>query len=289
MDCTECGAAISEDASYCTSCGAEVQATARTGPAPAPQVGREEIPSDAVGVKISCPYCGERPVESVARAHRVTGLVLWVRWDRFSVLGCHRCIRNELLKAAGKNFLVGWWGITAFFINLFAAPYCLVRSFVKRGVNEHLVEALHETGVPWEYLQEGEDFDPARHSFARFNAQALVQLGVALMDAGRLNTGVEEDVIVDSLSEGFGLPPQETRGMIDRAREAPQPLAVVAEGLDGLLDDEGKEAAIVFGLSVAAADGEIEDEELAILGELYEHMDVTDQQVDSALEQLGLA
>lgn len=252
-----------------------------------PGGGGREVPPDAVGVKLTCPYCGERPVESVARAHRVTGLVLWVRWERYGVLGCHRCIRDELLKAAGKNLLVGWWGITAFFINLFAAPYCLVRAFVKRGVNNHLVEALDETGVPWEYLREGEDLDPARHSFDRFNARALVQLGVALMDAGRWNTGAEEDVIVESISDAFDLPVSDVRGMMERARKDPQPLADVAEGLGGLLDDEGKQAAIVFGMYVAEADGRIEDEELDLLHKVAEHMEVTEEQVDSAMEHVA--
>lgn len=281
MSCPRCGAGT-VDGWRCDDCGAELAADG--GADFEEPVGPPSVPSDAVAVDVACPHCGRNPIESVARGYRVTGMLLAYQRKTLRVVGCQSCIRKKLLVAAVKNLLLGWWGVRAALTNLFAVPWNVARAFVSRGPNENLVAALEESGIPFGFVREGEEWDPLDHDDVELYVDGLVRLACAVMEADGSASAVERETVVEVAGEVF--PDHSTEEVAETVEEYSGDdvdVLGVSEGLAPLLTDEGKQLALNFVLAVASADDEVTDSEVEVVEEVAAGLDLSRDQIEEAL------
>lgn len=234
-----------------------------------------EVPPDAVGVDLPCPHCGRRPIASAATGYRLTGMVFAYRAEKTRILGCQPCIRRTLLGGAGRNLLVGWWTTIAFFLNPLAIAWNVGRAFVDRGPNEHLVDALRESGVRYEFLADDEWDPDADHRVLA--AGDVVELVAATAAAGE-STDVE--AVAHLVAERF--PDADRSEIRDRLAERPGAAVDVAEAsaaLGTVLTDERKERLAALLVDVARADGGLDVGELHVLSEVADGLDLPDDRM----------
>lgn len=244
-----------------------------------------EVPAGAVAVDVTCPHCGERPIETVAKGYRVTGLVLFMQRKTLRFVGCQHCIRRKLLGATMKNLVLGWWGIKSFVFNCFAIPWNLSRGFIARGPNEHLVEALEESGIPYEFIDDLAEFDPAAHHDDELYLDGMLRLAAATMMADGDADPEEVETVLEVTGEMFpdhdgGEVRDRLEGFVGTAADVGE----VAAGLGTMLTDEGKQLALAFVLEVAAADDEVDDGEVEVFGEVAAGLGFSEDEVRELLQ-----
>jgi uncharacterized tellurite resistance protein B-like protein len=290
--CPDCNRDVDPSGDVCPHCSASLVGVAGpSDPATAPgetggaaSTRGTAVPDDAVAVDIACQHCGERPVEEVAKGYRVTGLLLAYRITTVRSLGCHRCNRRELWRLAGKNLLIGWWSITSILINPFATLYNVGRSLIHRGPTPALAEALNDAGLDYEFMADADDFDLDRHTEEELHLRSLIRLGCATMltdgQATRAEATAMRDAAVTMYPE---YPTAEIEERIRKSADSVTNAIQVARGLSELLTPAGKEQALQFVAAVAAADDEVDPEEMELISRIADAMEMTDADVERAL------
>ncbi|MFB6073643.1 MAG: hypothetical protein ABEJ89_01370 [Haloarculaceae archaeon] len=239
---------------------------------------------DAQAVDIACPHCGERPIEEIARAVTITGLLLFFRVRNYRFVGCHRCVRSRLWGRAGRTLVYGWWSIAGIVGTPFVVLYDFVRGLWNRGPNANLQEALDEAGITYRFLGDRSAFDPSTHTRMELYLRGMIRLAVAVMLADGTVEAAEKDAIRSAATTLFPDYPRERvddliqRNLGTRARVEP-----VAEGLGEMLSPEGKQLAVAFVAQVAAA-GHSSAADVELAGTIATAMGLDEDQVREALQ-----
>lgn len=247
------------------------------------------VPSDATAVDVPCPHCGRRPIETVAKGYRVTGMILVMQYKSLRFVGCQSCIRRKLWWATVKNVFLGWWSIKSAVMNPFAIGWNVFRSFVSRGPNENLVAALEESGIPFQFIDDKNSFDPAAHHDDELLVDGMLKLATALMLA---DGEVEEPEVqaaletVEEMFDDYERAELEAR-LQSFAREGGVDVGRVSSGLSTMLTGEGKQLVMLFAMQVAGAGTGVEpdEREMDLLAEIAENLGLSEQQMEELLSE----
>lgn len=199
-----------------------------------------------------CPYCHERPLEAVATAPYVRGLIVVMMFGSKSFIGCVPCVRKKILGEAGISMLLGWFSPKSLFINPFLILYNLIRAIFV-GANPAAVEKkLRELGLP-----------------DKPNLIDIQAVGVALAASMILADGEVEEAEVlaaekagDEVFEGFD--EAALRMILQHSQNLP-PAEDLAGMLRDVLDQDAKTKVMVFLSEIAMADGTVSTEEREML------------------------
>ena len=74
-----------------------------------------------------CPYCHQKPLETVATAPYVRGFIAAYQAGSKTFIGCVPCVRKKVLGEAALSLFIGWFSITALILNPFMIVYNLSR------------------------------------------------------------------------------------------------------------------------------------------------------------------
>lgn len=206
-------------------------------------------------ISYSCPYCEGRRIETTATAPYVRGFVLAYQIGTKSFIGCTPCVRIRVLGEAGLSSLLGWFSITALFINPFLIVYNLIQVPFIRTNYAKARKKLNDAGIP----DDQSHVDVTRLGYS---------LAASMMAAdGRID---DKEVAV-ALTLGKKLFPdfndEELRGVVKKAGGLPSPQDM-ATLLREVLTAEGKKAVCSYLWMIAKADGNIEDSEKRLLAEV---------------------
>jgi uncharacterized tellurite resistance protein B-like protein len=200
----------------------------------------------------TCPYCNQRPLEAVASAPYVRGLIVVMLFGTKSFIGCVPCVRSRMLGEAGWSMLLGWFSPKSLIINPFLIVYNVFRGALVGANPAGVGKKLRELGLP------------EKPSFV--NVQAV---GVALAASMILADGevTEEEIATaekagDGVFDGFdeaGL-----RMILQHGKDLP-PAEDLAAMLRNVLDNDGKTKVMVFLSEIAMADGNVSQEEREML------------------------
>lgn len=250
------------------------------------------VPPDAAAVDVPCPHCGERPIQQAAKNYRLTGLLLAYQIKSDVQVGCAPCTRRKSWKSAAITALTGWWSVTCAIMNPFAIAWNLGRGLYNRGPTSGLVEVLEEAGVEVAFLEDPDEFDVGAHGADEALVRGLATLGCAVMLADDDADREEAELIreeIDGLAPDFDR--EELEAVIAETARADPTVEEVGSALGQLLTDEGREAALGLAVRVAAADGAIEEDEVAIIDEVADELglDVGPEAIEAMAElQVGL-
>lgn len=322
MFCPNCGTELEDTVNFCTECGHDISdrtasesqneeavaespgqedggpsgtSTERTEPMSpdvTTSVDRRQaaestigVPADAAAIDITCQHCGKRPIQEMAKGHRISGFVLFYRQKTYQLLGCHKCIRSKLWRMSVKNLFLGWWGIRAALLNAGFTIKNIVRGAINRGPNENLVESLEDVGVTYDFLADPDDFNPARHSPMELHIRSFVRLGTAIMNADGQALPEERQAIKDAISAmDPAYPEDKLEELIDRASRSQADIERVAEGIGELLGSEGRELVIGFVSSIADA-GTTGDEDIEYVAAIARALNLDEDDVRTALNE----
>ncbi len=145
MKCPKCGIEFQDWVKVCTDCGT-------------PLVEKQlipGIPKDAIGVDVTCPTCGLRPIESATKLRWVNGFILAFQICSQTAVGCRYCIRKALLLRILRSLFTGWWSPKCLILNPIFIFYNLVNAFMPKRPNKLLVDVLDASGIRYRFLQRG--------------------------------------------------------------------------------------------------------------------------------------
>lgn len=199
-----------------------------------------------------CPYCHERPLETVATAPYVRGLLIVMIIGSKSFIGCTSCVRSRVLGEAGMSMLIGWFSLKSLILNPFLIFYNLVRGILVSANPKGVAKKLKQLGLP-----------------DKPNLVDTQAVGVALAASIILADGEIEEAEVlaaeragDEVFEGFdeaGL-----RMLLQHGKDLPK-VEDLAGMLKGVMDQEEKAKVMVFLSEIAIADGHVAPEEREML------------------------
>lgn len=200
----------------------------------------------------SCPYCGDKNIETIATAPYVRGFLLAYQMGYKSFIGCVSCVRKKLFGEAGLSALVGWFSITSLIINPFLIIYNLFQGAFLKSNPAKVKDKLNEMGIP---------LNPAEVN--------LTQIGYTLAAAMVLADGKVEaeeikaaEVIGEKIFDDFD--EAAFHVLLKGHRELPD-ITDIARMLKDYLDDDGKKTLFKYLLAIAKSDGTIAPEEKALL------------------------
>jgi hypothetical protein len=235
--CPFCKKKIAVHVDECPRCGRVlIERVAASGPAPATDTEEADSPATEAAdraratardgrpsprrqpgsLAISCPHCGENPVELALKVWLMRGFILAVRYGSRIEVGCRGCVRRRLRANAGANLALGWWcfpwGI--------ATPLVVLQNLVSllRRPPGVLDEALLNAGIEREEVlvdQFGLTGDERRVLWAVLTY--ATRLSAAVSDPTLLRAGAE---IASQLSDG-AVSVDEAFTSIDDARRTP--------------------------------------------------------------------
>lgn len=242
------------------------------------------VPDDAAALDVPCPHCGERPIEQAAKNVRLTGLLLLFSIKRDTQIGCAECTKQKSWKSAAITAVTGWWSVFSAILNPFAILWNLIRGPINRGPSAGLVEHVEETGIDVEFLSDPDEFDPAAHVQDEALVRGLVSLGCAVMLADGEADRAEAESVKEELAEiTESFDEAELESLIDEtARDAPT-VHEIGDALNALLTEDGKDVAVGLAARVAAADGDVDDEEVELITEVGDElgMDLDEEEIES--------
>lgn len=200
----------------------------------------------------TCPYCNERPLETVATLPYVRGMVLAYTLGVKKFMGCRRCVRRSIYREVGVSSLIGWFSITALVLNPVMIAYGAVRGLFVRADPAGVKRALEQAGIPGD----GMEVDPLRVAYGL--AAAMIAADGKVEDE---EVGVAIEIgrqLFSDFSEG------DFRTVLAGHADLPG-VSELAHLLGALL--EPRERAMVFAYlaEIAASDGEVAVEERAML------------------------
>lgn len=197
-----------------------------------------------------CPRCGKAPVDTVANAPYIRGFVLAYNYGMKQFVGCRACVRKQLAGEVGTSLLTGWFSLTSIVVN----PVCILWNGLRvpflKPDPETVEKMLQEIGV-----------GPAKVDLPRIAASLAASMVAADgdIDSAEVRTAI---AIGCQLIDGFQ--PRLFHDVLENVRRLP-PVPQQASLLVDVLEDDGKVAILKYLLAIAAADGRIDDAEIAQL------------------------
>lgn len=214
-----------------------------------------------MNVMMTCPLCGSAPADAVALTPSIRGYLIPHRFTRKRCIGCHRCVRKELLAETGRALLFGWFSPVALVLNPFLIFYNGIRApFV--GRNPAAVQSILA-----QLELDGSNRDGTRV------ATALAATMVAA--DGEIN----EDEVTVAIKLGQSLFQDDfDQALFHRLLEkvSQLPTTIQLSGLLGPhLEQEARQSVVDYLLAIAAADGYIDQTEIVELEEAARGLGVT--------------
>ena len=199
--------------------------------------------------------------------------------------------------------IFGWRGVTmSAGSGVFFCPSCQSdRSYAHKKVRrfftlyfipviplDQVGEYVECSGCKGTYKPEVLEWDPRRQQRA-FEAEfeiAVRRVMVRMMLADGDVDPAEVTTICGLFTDitGKTCTPDQVRSEAQQALAAQRPLSVVVGDIAPMLNDHGKEMVLKAAAFVAAADGRLEAEELALLHEIGKHLELRDAHVQALLE-----
>lgn len=225
-----------------------------------------------MALAISCPHCGERPVEAVRSAWYVRG-VLVVNADRGTRtwVGCDACTRRLVLQNLGQSAIFGWWALPAVLVQNLASAY-------GSPDPEDLSRYLACQGIDIDHVvADPEGRSPADRALVQSVTAVLHEITWAdgSADAREIDVGVQ----VATRVLGDLVTPTQMAEQLGRPACAAR-LDADGIGPDGLL------LLLKAACAVAAADGRVDDGEVAVLRGIGRRLDLPDELVEQFVAQL---
>ena len=209
-----------------------------------------------------CPYCHQRALETIATAPYVRGFLVAYQIGSKSFIGCTSCVRKKVIGEAALSCAIGWFSLTAIFINPVLIAYNILRSIFVSSNPQAVAKKLRELGLP-------------------DNPQVVdVQsVGFALAASMILADGVVEEAELAAAEkagdEVFGeFDEAALRMIVEHGKDLP-PVEDLAIMIRDVLDQEAKEKVMVYLAEIAMADGHVAPEERVILEKVGHHLGVS--------------
>jgi uncharacterized tellurite resistance protein B-like protein len=202
-----------------------------------------------------CPYCEERSLETVATVPYVRGFVVAYQVGSKKMIGCTSCVRKQIYKEAGLSSLIGWFSVTAVFLNPLFISYGLVRGIFVGKNPQAVRQQLALAGLPPEpalvhVLQVA--YGLAAAMITADNKVEQQEVHVAAQWGQHLFAGFDANMLWHAVQNHKNLP-------------AP---AELSSFLAHTLDEPGKQALYNYLQAIASADGHIAPEEQATLNQV---------------------
>ena len=203
-------------------------------------------------INLPCPYCNNKNVETAATAPYVRGFLVAYQVGTKSFVGCAKCIRKKVLGEVGLSGAIGWFSITALFINPLLMCYNLLSvPFISPNYAKAR-KKLKEAGIPE---------DLANVDITDVSCGLAVAMIAADGEIEQEEIAVAEE-IGKKLFEDFN--PRKLRSKLNNAKKLPNP-ADLATMLKDVLEFEGKRAICTYLWMIAASDGNVDESEKQLL------------------------
>ena len=99
-------------------------------------------------INFPCPYCDKNKIETTATAPYVRGFLIAYQYGTKSFIGCASCTRKKVLGEVGLSGAIGWFSITALFINPLLICYNLITIPFIRANYAKARKKMNELGIP---------------------------------------------------------------------------------------------------------------------------------------------
>ena len=203
-------------------------------------------------INLPCPYCNKKSVETAATTPYVRGFLVAYQVGSKSYIGCASCIKKKVLGEVGLSGAIGWFSITALFINPLLICYNLISiPFISPNYAKAR-KKLKEAGIPEDMVNV--DITDVGCSLA----VAMIAADGSIDD--------EEIVVAEEVGKKiFGdFSSRKLRAKLNNAKKLPDPQDI-ASLLRDVLEFEGKKAICTYLWMIAAADGNVDDSEKELL------------------------
>ena len=199
-----------------------------------------------------CPYCKEGTLETTATAPYVRGFLVAYQIGSKTFIGCVPCVRKKIFGEAFLSLFIGWFSITAIFLNPVLILYNLIRACFVSKNEKSVAKKLQDLGLP-----------------GSPNVVDIQSVGYALAASMILADGqVDEAELVAAEKAGdevFGeFDEAALRMVVQHGKDLP-PVEDLASMLKDSLDKEAKEKVMVYLSEIAMADGNVAPEERQML------------------------
>lgn len=210
--------------------------------------GKMNAPSD----NKRCPYCGSRPIQTIATLPFVRGQGKdgGTQFKTMTIAGCKACVRKQLVFESLRSGVDGWGSIGAALANPVLVAYGLARAGIVRDEPERVTRLMEAAGISEPPVL------PVRIAYG---------LAAALICADGSIDNQEIDTAVSIGQQVFSeFDRDEFLGVVAAHRDLPGP-ADLAQVLRGIVDARTKEAVYRFLVAVASADNQVVPEERSML------------------------
>lgn len=217
----------------------------------------------------TCPYCNTAPLETTATAPFVRGFILAVQYGAKSYIGCLSCVRKKVLSEAGKSALLGWFSITALFVNPILIVYNLIQAGILKEKKGRVKKKLRDLGLP----EDGQQADITNIGYA---------LAISMIKAdGKVDK--HEIMIAEQIGQNIfpNFDEARFRQMIQDNPRLPstKDLALI---LKDAIGPEGKEQIYSYIAQIAQADGKLAPAEQQLLQDLAQTLSIPMQSVHAS-------
>jgi len=212
----------------------------------------------------TCPYCDSATVDTFASAPYVRGYILAYQKGSKPFFGCNGCVKKKVLGEAGLSSLLGWFSISSFIMNPFLIIYNLFQALTLKSDPAKVRSKFKEFGIP-----------------SNPNQVDILALGYSLAVSMIAADGkIEDDEVVVAQEMGAKLLPgfdkKDFNKYLERYDELPG-VADLASFLNDNIDIQTKTKLYDFLKAIAAADGEIAEEEADMLKEFASNLEFVPQ------------
>lgn len=208
-----------------------------------------------------CPYCHQKPLETVATAPYVRGFIAAYQIGSKTFIGCVPCVRKKVLGEAGLSLLIGWFSITALILNPLFIVYNVIRGFLT-GRNDNAVKGkLRELGLPDE------------PKIVDVNAVSYALAASMIMADGSVDES-ELQAAEKAGDEVFGNFDEAALRMIVESGKKLPPVQDLAGMLRDVLDAKQKGKVLQYLMQIAMANGSISNEERQVIIKVAEGLGV---------------
>jgi uncharacterized tellurite resistance protein B-like protein len=210
----------------------------------------EHMPEDRADH--TCPYCQQRPIETIATLPYVRGNGLGADFNAKTITGCKPCVRKQLLLETLRSSVEGWASPTALLANPVMLAYGVVRAGAVREDPKRVDRMFAAAGIRNPRAEK----DPVRIAYGL--AAALIAAdGKIEREEISTATKIGKQLFLDFNEQDFLL-------VVSAGRDLPTPddLAIV---LKTVVNEETKQAVFKYLVAIAAADDEVAPEEQKLL------------------------
>ena len=210
-----------------------------------------------------CPYCGRKPIETVATLPmvRARGNGPGARFKTVTLAGCRSCVRKKLVMESVRSSVDGWGSFGAALANPVLVTYGLARASIVRRDPVRVQKLLEAAGIAE---------PPVRPVRIAYGLAAALICADGTVDAREIEIARTIGKQVFSQFDDA-----EFDTVIATSKNLPGP-ADLARMLRSLVDPRTKEAVYRFLVAIAAADSEVVAEERIVLKSVAENLGLMD-------------